>query len=75
MDTKEEAIKFVQEIICTFDKDILEAFYKEIRYNNNEITKLQQKIAKHKAKIEEMLKKESKFKWLAKQAKHQEEVK
>ena len=75
MDTKEEAIKFVQEIICTFDKDILEAFYKEIRYNNNEITKLQQKIINHKAKIEEILKKESKFKWLAKQAKHVEEEK
>lgn len=40
MDTKQEAIKFVQAILSKYDKEILEVFYKEIRHNNNEITKL-----------------------------------
>lgn len=63
--TQEEAIKVVSQILIKFDNDIMEAFHKQIRFHNNEITQLKSKIANHKKKVDEMVKKEKEFKWLS----------
>ena len=67
--TQQEAVEFVQQLLSKYDKEFLEVFYKQNRFHNNEITKLKEKIAHHKKKLEENGEREKEFRWLCKQAK------
>lgn len=69
MNNQEEAIKFVQQILIQFEKEILGAFHKQIKFHNNEIALLKEKISNHNQKINVIIKQEKTFKWLSKQAK------